>query len=54
MTNDLGLRPLYLLLFAAGIGILVSLAVSMVADTAHPSSSPGHREAMTGATLARQ
>ena len=33
MADDLGLRPLYLLLFTAGIGILVALALDIRAET---------------------
>ncbi|WP_162620462.1 hypothetical protein [Limimaricola cinnabarinus] len=50
MTDDAGLRPLYLFLFAAGIGILTLLATrAPVYDTvllAGPASGPAGAEAV--------
>jgi hypothetical protein len=44
MPEDSGLRPLYLLLFAAGIGILVSLAMNARADVKPIDDTPRHIE----------
>lgn len=45
MTDDIGLRPLYLLLFATGIGILVLLVLNAWVDTEPTEELSRHIEA---------
>lgn len=47
MADDSGLRPLYLLLFAAGFGVLVSLALNVWADAETGAGLPDHVEPST-------